>query len=258
MSTDLTRAEAVRRATRSPADARFGAALLASAVVHLTMLTVLGDALGGAHHGAFTWSATTIDRPLEVAISPPRITDETETHGAVESPVPSATLHVATPQEPPLPAQPVAHRSAPERVPEPPQGGRGLTPHVTVNDQVPRARFGEAIDGETLSQFPVEVDAGVTLPGKLEVPYPPAALAAHREDRVLVWAVIDPEGAVEQAHVVEGTPEFAAAVEAALSTMHFIPAHDLGRNIRFYVTLEFDFRIEDPNAPDAAAAAESR
>lgn len=250
---NLTLPEASKRAARSPADARFGAALLASAVIHLTTLAVLGDAIGGAHHGAFTWSAA-IDRPLEVAISPPRIIVETETR-SVASENASAALHIATPKES-VPEAPVIARRQPATEPlaDPGSVGRGLTPLVTVNDQIPLGRFGEALD-DTLGEFPVEIDAAVTLPGKLEVPYPPAALAAHREDRVLVWAVIDPEGAVEQAHVVEGTPEFAAAVEAALSTMHFIPAHDLGRNIRFYVTLEFEFRIEGANAPGTTATA---
>ncbi len=231
--------------------------MLASVVVHLATLTVLGDAIGGSRHGAFMWSAA-IERPLEVAISPPRIAVETETRSVAFESAPAA-FSIATPTES-LPPAPVIARQqpAPEPLADPGSVGRGLTPHVTVNDRVPHSSFGEALDGDALAGFPIEIDAGVVLPGKLEVPYPPAALAAHREDRVLVWAVIDAEGAVEQTHVVEGTPEFAAAVEAALATMRFIPAHDLGRNLRFYVTLEFLFRIEGAGAADAAAATEPR
>ncbi len=37
--------------------------------------------------------------------------------------------------------------------------------------------------------------------------------------------------------------------------MQFVPAHNLGENIRYYVTLEFEFRIEGAGTPDAAQAA---
>ncbi len=115
-------------------------------------------------------------------------------------------------------------------------------------------RFGEALDDETLWEFPGGSRRRRSpSPASSKSPIRRRRSRAHREDTVLVWAVIDPEGAVEQTHVVEGTPEFAAAVEAVLSTMHFIPAHDLGRNIRFYVTLEFDFRIEGAGTPNGAA-----
>jgi TonB family protein len=87
------------------------------------------------------------------------------------------------------------------------------------------------------------------------VTYPTARLDGRREDTVLVWAIIDAEGAVEETHVVEGTPEFGEAVEATLAATRFIPARDAGKTIRFYVTLEFEFRIEGPDTAPAANAA---
>ena len=261
MSTDLNFGGALHHAVRRPSDARFVAALAVSVTVHLTTLAVLGDTIGGRHHGAFSWSAA-IDRPLEVVVAPPRVAAESEARSDTALEIAASAFSVATAKDsvPPPPAvaprQPVAKPLA-----EPEGVARGLTPHVIVNDRVARARFGEALDGDVLAQFPVEVDAGIVLPGKLEIPYPPGALAARREDAVLVWAIVDAQGAVEETHVVEGTPEFAEAVEAALSEMRFAPAHDLGQNIRYYITLEFEFRIEGAGAPVAApdtATPESR
>ncbi len=249
----LTLPEASEHAARDPSGARFGAALAVSVLVHLTTLAAFGDAIGGARSGAFSWSAR-IDRPLELALSPPRVAAETEPRNAAVQAVSAAKFSVAQPVAPPQSAPTVALQRAAERVPERGGMGHGLMPHVIVNDRVPRARFGDALD-DALGEFPVEIDAAVVLPGKLEVPYPPAALAARRQDTVLVYAVIDPQGVVEETRVVEGTPEFAAAVEAALATMRFVPAHDHGQNIRFYVTLEFAFRIEGAGVTSDAPAA---
>lgn len=131
----------------------------------------------------------------------------------------------------------------------------GWKPRIVINDRVPRARFGEALDGDTLAAFPVEIDAAVVLPKRIEVPYPREALAARKEGAVLVWATIDAQGAVESVHIVEGEPEFAAAVEAALPRTRFIPAHDLGVNIPYYITLEFEFRLDATGGKVAAERA---
>ena len=98
------------------------------------------------------------------------------------------------------------------------------------------------------------MDAAVVVPDRFDVPYPAAALAARREGTVLAWAVIDDQGAVESITVVEGEPEFAEAVQSVLAKTRFIPAHDHGKTSRFYVTLEFDFRIETPGATGDVAS----
>ena len=130
----------------------------------------------------------------------------------------------------------------------------GWRPRVVVNDRVARARFGEALDGETLSGFAAEIDAPPTVPEHIDVAYPRAALAARKEGAVLVWAVIDERGAVDSVHVVEGDPDFAAAVEEALPRTRFVPARNLGANVPHYVTLEFEFRLDAAGGTVTAGA----
>lgn len=120
----------------------------------------------------------------------------------------------------------------------------GWKPRIVVNDRVPRARFGDALDGDTLAAFLTEVDAPVGLPERFDVTYPSAALTGRKEGSVLVWAVITDQGTVDSVHVVEGDPEFAAAVEEALGRTRFAPARNLGHAVPFYVTLEFEFRLD--------------
>jgi protein TonB len=128
----------------------------------------------------------------------------------------------------------------------------GWKPRIVVHDRVPRARFGEALDGDALAAFLTEVDAGVGLPERFNVRYPRAALAARKEGSVLVWAVIDDQGRVDSVHVVEGEPEFAEAVEGALKGTPFVPARNLGQPVPFYVTLEFEFRLDATGGSVAA------
>jgi TonB family protein len=128
----------------------------------------------------------------------------------------------------------------------------GWKPRIVVNDRVPRARFGDALEGDTLAAFLTEVDAGVGLPERFHVAYPRAALTARKEGSVLVWAVIDDQGRVDSVHIVDGDPEFAEAVEAALRATPFTPARNLGQAVPFYVTLEFEFRLEATGGTVAA------
>lgn len=191
------------------------------------------------------------------------------------SPVLEARLVAAAPAAAPLPAIPAPTSgvlappsSPPEAAPQERSVAKassgaaagerspvGWKPRIVINDRVPRARFGEALDGDTLAAFPIEIDAAVVLPDRIEVPYPREALAARKEGTVLVWATIDAQGAVETVHIVEGDPEFAAAVEAALPQTRFVPARDLGVNIPFYITLEFEFRLDATGGKVAAERA---
>ena len=124
-------------------------------------------------------------------------------------------------------------------------------PRVIVDDSVPRARFGEALEGGALSGFPAEVEFPVRLPGKLAVPYPRTALEARREGTVLAWAIVDPQGVVEETNIVSGQGDFNEVVRETLARTRFIPARDRGATMRFYVTLKFDFRLEDRGGPTA-------
>ena len=162
-------------------------------------------------------------------------------------------LPPALPIEPAPPEPNVAHASPGTGTGE--RSPVGWRPHVLVNDRVPRARFGEALDGDALAAFLTEVDAGVVLPERFDVPYPQAALAARKEGTVLAWAVIDDQGKVDDVHVVDGDPEFAEAVDTALRATRFGPARNLGRNVPFYVTLEFEFRLDAAGGKAAAERA---
>ena len=123
-----------------------------------------------------------------------------------------------------------------------------------VDDRVPRARFGEALERGALSDFPAEVELPVRLPGKLAVPYPRTALEARREGTVLAWAIVDRQGVVEETNIVSGQGDFNEVVRETLARTRFIPARDGGTTLRFYVMLKFDFRLEDRGGPTATSA----
>ena len=148
------------------------------------------------------------------------------------------------------PATATAEQHAPMRT-----GGR-RQPRVVIDDHVPRARFAEALEGGPLADFPLEIETPVALPGKLDVPYPRSALEAQREGSVLVWAIVDAQGNVEDVHVVEGASDFGAAVASTLGRTRLIPARNGGAPIRFYVTLAFDFRLKARGEATTAAAAQ--
>jgi TonB family protein len=234
-------------------DATLGLAVAASVAVHLVTLAVLATAGIGLGAGVSGWSAG-LDPPLEAVLATTPTSADTQKGRITYETAPSATVHIPAPQESAaLPAS-VARQTSPQPLADAGHAGRGHVPQVMVDEHVPRARFAEALEGGALARFQMEVEAPVVLPGKLHVSYPPAALEKHREGTVLVWAIVDPQGAVETTQVVEGTPEFADAVRAALATTRFIPARDGGAPIRYYVTLGFDFRIEDRDTASAAPA----
>ena len=171
--------------------------------------------------------------------------------------MPAESIAALTPPAAP-PDVPPLEQSISKQLPGAGAGERspvGWKPRVVVNDRVPRARFGEALDGDALAAFSTEVDVAVAIPERFDIPYPRAALAARKEGAVLVWAVIDDQGRVDDVHVVEGDPEFAAAVDAALRGTRFGPARNLGQNVPFYVTLEFEFRLDATGGTVAAERA---
>jgi len=225
-------------------------AFAASVAIHVSTFAALVGLDAGPGTSPRS-DATPIGPVLEarlVAVAPPVLA---MTPVAVSAPAAFAAAAVASEA---TPASPGLARPSPGA----PAGERsvvGWKPRVVVNDRVPRARFGEALENDALAAFLVEVDAGVGLPERFDVAYPRSALAARKEGSVLVWAVIDDHGGVDSVHVVEGDPEFAEAVEAALRAAQFAPARNLGQPVPFYVTLEFEFRLDASGAKVASGRA---
>jgi TonB family protein len=212
-------------------------ALAASVAVHVSTFAVLVGVDGGPPPSTRAFvppaspvlEARLVARAAAPSLEPP-------------APPPTVALTPPTPPEPPV-AAPAIARQAPGAAKDAPSPV-GWKPRIVVNDRVPRARFGDALEGDALAGFPIEVDAAVVVPDRIEIPFPRSALAARKEGAVLLWAVIDENGGVEATNVVEGDPEFAQAVEAALARTQFVPARDLGKNLRYYVTLEVEFRLD--------------
>jgi TonB family protein len=235
----------------SPRDrkATLSIAVAVSVAVHLSTLA----ALVGVDGGPRAWT-----RAVAVATAPAleaRLVARTTAEPPAAPPVAATDAALSPPARP---TEPLAPENVANASPAAGTGERspvGWRPRVLVNDRVPRARFGDALDGDALAAFLTEVDAGVALPERFEVPYPRAALDARKEGTVLVWAVIDDQGRVDDVHVVDGDPEFAETVDTALRATRFGPARNLGRNIPFYVTLEFEFRLDAAGGKVAAERA---
>lgn len=214
-------------------------AFAASVVVHVSMFAALVGVDAGSGSSPYS-DAPSLAPALQAQLV--AVTRPASTATALAAPAPAAFLPPTTPPDTTAAsatiAKPAPGGSAAER------SVVGWKPRVVVNDRVPRARFGEALENDALAAFLVEVDAGVGLPERFDVTYPRSALAARKEGSVLVWAVIDDHGGVDSVHVVEGDSEFAEAVEAALRGSQFAPARNLGQPVPFYVTLEFEFRLD--------------
>jgi TonB family protein len=151
----------------------------------------------------------------------------------------------STPDVPPVPSGAVAHPPAAT----PPLLGVGGVGEVNVDGVLlaDKDRLGEALSRQ-MSEFPVEVDFPVRMNEAIRALYPPAALAAGREDSVAVWIVVDAQGLPEEVLVTDGQEEFAAAVIAAVRAAHFVPARNNLVPIRFPLALEFRFAIGARNA----------
>lgn len=100
----------------------------------------------------------------------------------------------------------------------------------------------EELANRTHGEFLIEVDKLAQVVRQPDIAYPPEALAAGREGKVMAWIALDREGAITETIIVSGEPEFAAAVEAALPTARFLPAINAGEAVPFYIILNFNFR----------------
>ena len=196
-------------------------------------------------------SATTADQgpPLQATlVAPPTPPSEPEAEVAVadvSSPIQLAAQEAVAP---PLPPAAVDQR---------PQSSSAAVVGVGAGDVridgallVDRNRMGEVWTRQ-MTEFPIEVDYPARLDEKILARYPPAALAAGREDSVAVWIVVDANGAADEVVVLDGSEEFANAVVAAVKQARFLPAQNNLLPIRFPISLEFRFVI----GPQAVAGA---
>jgi len=249
-------------------DASLAVALAVSTAAHVVVFAALGHIEGDLPPGsrlpgavAPTLEARLVTLPVANlggdAPRPASAESRSVSIDAIPNPTANIALPPPVPQPEPSPAVPDAAR---------PTSTIGTTerdipvmrsPRIVLDPTIPRARFGGTFDNGALDDFPGEVDAMVGIPDRIEIPYPPGALATGQEATVIAWAVIDQNGAVESTHVVDGPPEFSDAVESALARTAFIPARNKGTNIRFYVMLAIDFRIDAGGsvAVDKAATA---
>lgn len=117
-----------------------------------------------------------------------------------------------------------------------------------------RERLGSALDRQ-MREFPLEIDTPVRLRDRIVARYPFAGLPLTDETTVTVWAIIDAEGKADEVEVVQGPPELADAVVAAVREARFTPAYDRLQPIRFPIALEFRFPAGGGAADVASAGA---
>lgn len=220
-------------------------ALVASAAVHSAFVAMpLGTP--GSRPSAATNPGVAIQALLIPAVAPAPDA-AAELAAAVAVGVDPLPVELAQ-QAAPIPEQKIAVVAS-AQVPSPALGAGGVV-DVRVEGQLlaDTDRLGE-LRTRQMSEFPVEIQFPVKLKDALRARYPPAALAAGREDSVAVWIVVDVSGAVEEVTVTEGSEEFANEVLAAIKDVQFVPARNYRQPIRYPLALEFRFAI---NAPQLA------
>jgi TonB family protein len=211
-------------------------ALLASTFVH-TALVAMPPALPGRAPDARSEQGTTLQATLLPAVTP-------------QAEVPPAAADTPSPIT--IAAQgAAASLPAPSSVPQPPAAARS-TPGVGLPDVeivaktlVDLDRLGDLLS-RRMAEAPVEVDFPARPKAPIRVRYPEAALAAGREGSVAVWVMVSPEGAPDEVTIVDGPPEFADAIVAAINDARFVPAQNNLVPMRYALAFEFDFAIGAP------------
>jgi TonB family protein len=217
-------------------------ALLASAIVH-TAVVAMPPALPGKATGARAEQGTT----LQATLLPANAAQVEDQPAAVAAASPITLVnHDATIslQSPTTPQPPAAARSRP--------GVGSSNVEIAAKSLVDLNRLGELVT-RRMAEAPVEVDYPARPREPIRVRYPEAALAAGREGSVAVWVLVSPEGTPDEVTVVDGPPEFADAVVAAVRDAHFVPAQNNLVPMRYALAFEFDFALGAP-APGAIAA----
>jgi TonB family protein len=143
--------------------------------------------------------------------------------------------------------------------PEPGNARAGIaTPRAAVATPLTAyARLGD-LQARWQSEFPVEVEFPVRLHDEISVPYPPAALERRIEGDVVVWAIVNPDGTVEDVQIVEGDQIFRDAIVAALRDARYYPAANRGENIRYPMALELNFSLGEQRRDGSLAAVPAR
>lgn len=228
-----------------------GAAFAASVVIHASALAALILLTGGPVADRTAYRAEP-DRNLEVMLAPAHVEDPVTVAAATPTP-PEAVNRITDSSDTIAPSRPAPAPTPQETHTKASGAGGPFEPRVVISDSVPRARFGEFLEGDVLAGFALEVDEPARLGQPLVVPYPPGALRERREDTVVLWAVVDAQGHLEKVHFTEGELEFKRAVLRVLAATRLVPAKNDGIAIRHYVTLELQFRIDTPGQ-DASAS----
>jgi protein TonB len=226
--------------------ASFAWALGASAAVHATLL--VAPLLGG--DGA-SGQRTLRPPPLSVAL-------KAEPERALAAPGDAPSLTVPGPKVR-APVQTAAPRAvqpaAPPRAEPPSQAGVPIGISVPGEPLVAMSRIGDELLQRNWNEFPVEVAWPVRV-HDVHARYPAGALHAAREGNVVLWIVVDAEGAVEEMQIAEGDEDFAKAAMDAVGAARFEPAKEDGKPIRYPIALEFRFELPAARgAPEGVAAA---
>ena len=234
-------------------------AFVASLVVHGALGFALFGLVSSGRPGpaeAIAPLAVRLVGPPAPATAPPspQTTDAVVTADTAAQALPSPSTEANAPPTPAMTAAaPVAAAEAP------PADAAAAPPPGTVavrENYAAMAGISTDIVARAHSDYLIEVEKTVRVLRLPEVPYPPEALAAGRQDTVVAWIAVDREGAIEDVVIDSGEPEFAAAVLAALPTAKFLPAEERGEIIPFYIVLQFDFRTTGGAVAPSANASE--
>lgn len=221
-------------------------AIAASVAVHGGLLVAhFGGIDGGRVATAPSTLYATLQRAPAVAepLPPPALAAPATTTIAA---TPDAVSEMAPSAPPPV-------HAAKARGTATPPGNTLALPRVPAQPLADRNRLGELF-ARQLVEFPIEVDRPARMVEPIAARYPAGALAEGREDSVGVWVVVSVDGTAEEVQVIDGSPEFAAEVVAAINAARFEPAQNRHYRIRFPIALEFHFRADTAGAAVATAA----
>jgi TonB family protein len=207
-------------------------AVAASVAVHAAILisTFSGGGRGTPQPQPTTLEATLVGT-TQVAAEIPEAMEQATPVLTAMAPMPSALA---------MPALPATRTRTTTSAHPAPRAGIG-TLEVAAELLADRTRLGEYYDRQS-AEFPIEVDRPPRIDGKIVARYPAGAARDAREDFVVVWAIVDASGTVQEAHAVQGSDEFAAEALAAVRAARFMPAENKRRVQPYPIALQFDFR----------------
>jgi periplasmic protein TonB len=111
----------------------------------------------------------------------------------------------------------------------------------------PQGLVGATVGGmKAPARQPMRISSGVRAPRKLRTAapvYPPLAIAARVEGRVLVDCVIGADGNVTDVRVVQGHPLLAEAAAEAVRQWRYEPTLLSGEPVAVIMTVTVDFRL---------------